>query len=59
VAPSDVPRTVPRALPSLANRSEMRSRKRSARDETAARLAQDAYPKIHVVGKIAPQIEPW
>ncbi len=30
-----------------------------ARDETAARLAQDAYPKIHVVGKIAPPIESW
>ena len=32
---------------------------RLARDDGGARLAQNAYPKIHVVGKIAPPSEPW
>jgi uncharacterized protein len=32
---------------------------RLTRNETAARLAPDAYPKIHVVGKVSPPIEPW
>ena len=32
---------------------------RIALDETAARLAPDAYPKLHVVGKLSPPIETW
>ena len=32
---------------------------RLTRNETTARLASDAYPKLHVVGKISPPIEPW
>ena len=32
---------------------------RVALDEMAARLAQDAYPKLHVVGKLSPPIEAW
>ena len=32
---------------------------RIAHGEMDARLAADAYPKLHVVGKLAPPIEPW
>ncbi len=32
---------------------------RIARGEMAARLAPDAYPKIHVVGKIILPVAPW
>jgi Domain of unknown function (DUF309) len=32
---------------------------RIASGETEQRLAPDAYPKLHVLGKIAPTIEPW
>lgn len=32
---------------------------RVARNEMAERLAPDAYPKIHVAGKVSPPIEPW
>ena len=32
---------------------------RVARNETDARLAPDAYPKIHVVGKVSPPNDPW
>ena len=32
---------------------------RVAREEMSARLAADAYPKIHVVGKISPPVEAW
>lgn len=35
------------------------ARERIACQQTSARLAPDAYPKIHVVGKIAPPIEAW
>lgn len=43
----------------LAREHRQWAAERMARGEMDARLAEDAYPKLHVVGKIIPPSTPW